>query len=81
MRREIYEVIGGFQPYKILEDYDFTRRMEKSGPTLYLPKIIIASAHKFKNKKLRAALIWLTAQFLFALGLSPNRLARFWARV
>ncbi len=81
VHREIYEAIGGFQSYKILEDYDFAQRMEKFGPTLYLPDTIIASAHKFKDKKLRTALIWLTAQFLFALGLSPNRLARLWARV
>jgi hypothetical protein len=78
VRKNVYEALGGFQPYHILEDYDFTQRMEKYGPTLYLPETIIASAHKFRNQKFKATLIWLTIQSLFALGLHPNKLT--WLR-
>jgi glycosyltransferase involved in cell wall biosynthesis len=49
VRREVFEAIGGFQPYNILEDYDFARRMEKYGPTLFLPEAITASGPKLAN--------------------------------
>ena len=81
VRKAVYEALGGFQSYPVLEDYDFARRLEKYGPTLYLPDAIIASAHKFRNKKIKAALTWVIVQSLFALGVSPHKLGRLWAKI
>lgn len=80
IRRDVYADLGGFQPFDILEDYDFARRMEKYGPTLYLPDTITVSAHKFEGRKFRAFLTWLIVQSLFTLGAPPNKLARFFEK-
>lgn len=71
VRRDVFEALGGFQPYPILEDYDFARRMEKDGPTLYLPETVVTSARKFKNHKLKASIVWLLAHILFSFDLHP----------
>jgi hypothetical protein len=78
VRKDVYLALGGFRPYHILEDYDFARRMESYGPTLYLPDIISASARKFRRRKLRATALWITVQALFSLGLNSDRLAKAW---
>jgi hypothetical protein len=72
VKREIFEVLGGFQVLDFLEDYDFGRRLEAAGPTLYLPDKIVASAEKFGP---RAAVVWGTVIMLRKLGTSPVTLA------
>ena len=47
VRRSVFDEIGGFEAVEILEDYVFTRRLERYGPTLYLPDTVIAASHKF----------------------------------
>lgn len=77
IRREVFQALGGFRPYELLADYDLARRMEKYGPTVYLPEAIIASTAKFLGlHQLKAALLWLAIPRLFRLGVHPNRLAR-----
>lgn len=76
VRKDVYLALGGFRPYHLLEDYDFARRMERYGPTLYLPDTMSASARKFRRQKVRATALRLTAQALFSLGLHSDRLAR-----
>lgn len=77
IRREVFQALGGFRPYKVLADYDLARRMESYGPTLYLPEAITIAPAKFRGRhSLKAALLWLVIPTLFRLGLRPNRLAR-----
>lgn len=81
VRRDVFEALGGFQPYSILEDYEFARRLEKYGPTLYLPETIVASARKFKSNKFKATVIWLAIHTFFSLGLCPSWLVRLWEKM
>jgi glycosyltransferase involved in cell wall biosynthesis len=77
IRQEVFQALGGFQSYDILADYDLARRMEKYGPTVYLPEIVIVSTRQFRRPhQLKAALVWLVIPGLFKLGVHPNRLAR-----
>ncbi|HRV96741.1 MAG TPA: hypothetical protein P5526_31595 [Anaerolineae bacterium] len=78
VRKEIFEALGGFRDYDLLEDYDFTQRMEKQGATLFLPHYITASARPFQNRKLRAAISWMVIYSLYRLGVSPNDLVNFY---
>lgn len=80
IRKKVFQALGGFRPYDLLEDYDLARRMENYGPTLYLPETIIASTRKFQGRRLKTTFIWLIIQSLFMLGIHPNRLAR-WYRL
>ena len=55
---------------------DAEQRLEKYGPTLYLPETIVAPSRKFQGKPLKAVLTWLIIHSLFTLGVHPNQLAR-----
>lgn len=76
IRKAVFEAIGGFRPYLFLADYDLTRRMEKYGPTIYLPEIVVISNRKLRGRKLRTILTWLVIYPLFRLGVHPRRLTR-----
>jgi GT2 family glycosyltransferase len=80
IRKKVFLALDGFRPYDLLEDYDLARRMERYGPTLYLPETIIASGHKFQGRPLKAIFTWLIIHSLFTFGVHPNRLAR-WYRL
>lgn len=47
IRREVFEALGGFRPSDNLADYDLARRMEKYGPTVYLPETLVVSMRQF----------------------------------
>jgi glycosyltransferase involved in cell wall biosynthesis len=77
IRREVFQALGGFRPYDILADYDLAQRMEKYGPTVYLPEAIIGSTPKLWGRHiLKVVLVGLVIPGLFRLGVHPNRLAR-----
>ncbi|MCB9079116.1 MAG: glycosyltransferase [Anaerolineaceae bacterium] len=78
VRREIFEALGGFRDYDLLEDYDFTQRLEKQGATLFLPHYITASDQPFQNRQWRAAISWTVIYALYRLGVSPNELVNFY---
>ncbi|HEX9924743.1 MAG TPA: glycosyltransferase [Anaerolineae bacterium] len=76
IRREVFQALGGFQSYDILADYDLARRMERYGPTVYLPEAITTSMSKFRGRHiLKGILLWLVIPGLFRLGVRPNHLA------
>jgi len=76
IRVDIFRTISGFKSFSPLEDYDFVRRMEKYGPTLYLPDTISVPVDNFRHSRLKAALVWVAAHLLFWVGLHPQFLAR-----
>ena len=73
VKRDIFETLGGFQSLDLMEDFDFGRRLEVAGPTLYLPDKILASADKFG---LRSVVVWPVVIMLQKFGASPVTLAR-----
>ena len=72
VRKEVFEALEGFKTYNLLEDYEFGRRLEAYGPTLYLPDKIIATTEKFG---FGTALVWAVVVMLQKLGISPPTLA------
>ena len=81
-RRERFESLGGFQPWPILEDYDFARRLWRSGKLAFLDVPIYVSARRWKNSGLFATMwTWFLIQGLYALGMPPHRLARLYRAV
>jgi len=59
IRTTVYHKIGGLRPETRFADLDLVQRMEKYGPTLYLPDTLIAPP-----PSLRQAATWLVAPFL-----------------
>lgn len=78
VRRDVYEALGGFPWLPIMEDIVFVRRMERTGPTVYLPGPMVSAARRWKGRPVRTLLLWACMQIAFALGASPWRLVQFY---
>lgn len=66
IRKTVYETLGGFTPQTFLPDYEFVQRMERYGPTVYLPEVIYLPLPSW-----RVILVWLLGPSLL-----PSRLTR-----
>jgi len=78
VRRETYGALGGIRPMALMEDYDFTRRLEALGPTHCInDPPLVTSSRRFRGRKPAAIVLgWLKIHLLYYLGLPPERLAR-----
>ena len=77
VRRDVFEAMGGFNEWPILEDLDFMRRLKRRGKIAIIDRPVTTSARRFLRRGVWRTsatnyLIW----FLYFLGVSPKRLAR-----
>lgn len=80
VRRAVYDALGGLRPIALMEDYDFVRRMEAYGKTVCIEEPPLrTSSRRFRGRR-PAAIVWgwLVIHLLFHLGVSPERLARYY---
>ena len=77
VRRAVYHAIGGVQPIALMEDFDFVRRLERSGPTGCVTEPpLVTSSRRFGGRHPVAIVAgWLRIHLLYALGIAPDRLA------
>lgn len=78
VRRRVYDSLGGIRPIALMEDYDFVRRLEASGPTrcIETPQMV-TSSRRFAGRRPAAIVLgWLEIHLLFHLGVPPQVLAR-----
>jgi len=77
VRRRIFESLGGFSPLPLMEDVEFVRRLTRSGRVRHLTLRLTTSARRWEREGwLRRSARNLTTLSLYALGVSPERLAR-----
>ena len=78
VRRRAYRECGGFRPIALMEDYDFTRRLERLGATVCIEDPpLLTSSRRFKGRSAPAIVYgWLRIHALYHLGVRPERLAR-----
>ena len=83
VRREVYLTLGGYRPLPIFEDYEFVRRLERSGPTVYVRDVRVeTSARRFAGKPIRTLAIWSTLQLMYSVfEVDPSTLARLYADI
>lgn len=81
VRRRVFEELGGFRDWPLLEDLDFARRLARRGRTVLLPAFVLTSARRFERLGVwrTVATNWLILLLYFA-GVSPRRLARLYGR-
>ena len=77
-RRDAYERCGGFPHVPIMEDVIFVERLEKTGPTAYLPGPMTSAGRRWRGREAQTLLLWGCMQLASALGASPWRLAGFY---
>lgn len=81
-RREVFEALGGFRPWPILEDYDFARRLRGCGKLALLDEPIWVSDRRWRSAGLLPTMwSWFWVQGLYLAGVSPHRLARLYPAV
>ena len=78
VRRDVYRAMGGLRPIAVMEDYDFTRRLERRGKTCCIADPPLVSSSRRFHGRHPAAIVWgwLKIHALYHLGVSPERLAR-----
>ena len=81
VRRRVYQAIGGIRPIDLMEDYEFSQRLERAGATRCLDEPpLVTSSRRFEGRSPTAIVIgWLLLHGLYHLGVSPRLLARYYA--
>jgi rSAM/selenodomain-associated transferase 2 len=75
-RRAVFEKLGGYRQWPVLEDYEFARRLRKAGRVALLDVPIHVSARRWRNGGIWATLwSWFWVQTLYYLGVPPGKLA------
>jgi len=73
--------LGGFPDMPIMEDYELARRMKREGRTVLLPLTVRTSGRRFLQKGIvRTSLLNWRIIASYHLGVSPERLARWYRR-
>lgn len=79
VRRAVFERLGGFRELPLLEDVDFLRRLRRAGRTAVVPRPVTTSARRFLARGVvRQQLLNGAILAAYALGASPERLARWY---
>jgi len=78
VRRQAYRALGGFRPIALMEDYDFTRRLEALGETCCIEEPpLLTSSRRFRGRR-PAAIVggWLILHALHHMGVPAPWLAK-----
>jgi len=79
VRASAFEALGGFAPFPILEDLHFIERLQRFGRTRRLDTVVTSSARRYRGRVVETIVRWTTIFALYKGGVSPHRLARFYA--
>jgi rSAM/selenodomain-associated transferase 2 len=81
VRRDVYRMLGGFAPIALMEDIEFSARLKWVGKPARLRGPVVASSRRWEERGiLRTILLMWALRFLYWLGVSPERLARWYDR-
>ena len=81
MNKAVFETIGGFADLPIMEDFILVRRLRRKGKIIILPAAVTTSPRRWQHFGILKT--WLVNQMIiiaFYLGISPERLARWYCR-
>ena len=81
-RRSVFDSLGGFMSWPILEDYEFARRLRRAGKLAYLNEPIWVSDRRWRNSGLFPTMAsWFFIQALYFAGVPPKHLARLYRHI
>jgi rSAM/selenodomain-associated transferase 2/rSAM/selenodomain-associated transferase 1 len=81
MKKALFQKIGGFAEVPIMEDFLLVRRLKRMGRIIILPEPVTTSSRRWIH--LGVLRTWLINQLIviaYYLGISPERLSRFYRR-
>ena len=77
LRRSVFEALGGFPDWPILEDVELVKRLRRTGRVIITPEAARTSARRWQQGGVLRT--WARHQLIltgYALGISPHRLTR-----
>jgi rSAM/selenodomain-associated transferase 2 len=82
VRRQVFEQLGGFSEIPLMEDIEFSRRLQQAGRIVALRNTVVTSFRRWDSQgPLRTILFMWTLRFLYWIGVSPHQLARVYRSV
>lgn len=82
VRRAIFEQLGGYAEIPLMEDIDFTRRLHRIGRVAALREKATTSYRRWRTcGPLRTIILMWTLRGLYRVGVSPNRLGRWYGMI
>ncbi|WP_028306632.1 TIGR04283 family arsenosugar biosynthesis glycosyltransferase [Desulfitibacter alkalitolerans] len=77
VRKDVFEKLGGYPQIDLMEDWEFSRALRKTGRVVQLPDKIITSSRRFKKGGvLKTCLLMHKLKLLYILGVSPRYLKK-----
>lgn len=77
VRRAVFEEIGGYRDWPLMEDVDLVRRLKAAGRLWAAPAVVVTSARRWERGGwVRQSAINMSLAVRFFLGASPARLAQ-----
>jgi len=83
VRRSVYDRVGGFPDYALMEDYALVRRLERTGKMVCLwDKPLVTASRRFTGRSpVTIVWGWLYIHLLYHLGVPPDGLAERYRRM
>jgi rSAM/selenodomain-associated transferase 2 len=81
VHRRIFDSVGGYPDYPIMEDFEFVRRLKRMGKIAILPESVKTSPRRWQQ--LGIVKTWLLNQMIilaYYCGISPKRLSKWYNR-
>jgi rSAM/selenodomain-associated transferase 2 len=81
VRRAVFDALGGFPDIPLMEDVELTRRLKRRGRLAALRLRVVTSARKWESEGIiRTIVLMWTLRLLYALGVAPAHLHRWYYR-
>ena len=79
VRRDVFRVLGGFAPIELMEDIELCARLKTFGRPTCLASTVVTSSRRWETRGVLRTIVqmWML-RALYALGVSPRRLARWY---
>ena len=81
VRRDVFELVGGFPDIPLMEDVAFAGSCRRHGPITRIPLEMRTTARRYGRFPIRTRVMNLVFPVLFRWGVSPNLLARWYPEV
>ena len=80
VRRDVFDAIGGYREWPLMEDVDFVRRLRQAGKLYHSPNPVLTSARRWERDGWwRRSAKNVMLQALFFAGVAPERLANWYS--
>lgn len=78
MTKSVYQKIGGFNPYPLMEDIDIAKRLKKYGRIVFLRELMTVSPRRWLKEGIFYTTLrdWMIVVLYTIFNINPNRLIR-----